>query len=177
MTYKVGDRVTVCGTREVEVTYGPVKSTFDRYVMYVVREDGGTERTVKESDLSSAPRVFGKGDRVKSLRESYTVEAGPFDGIGGDWYAVKADEGKVYSSGGMYLTLVSRAPEAEAPDVETYYDIVYDLTATYRDRDGDIWRFARFGGAARGEYGGSAPSENSSSLWYAVDNYGPLTKV
>ncbi|MFD0650183.1 hypothetical protein ACFQ2Y_17785 [Streptomyces malaysiensis subsp. malaysiensis] len=49
--FKVGDKVRVLSGGEGEITYGPVNSTFDRYTLFVVKQDGDKERAYQVSDL------------------------------------------------------------------------------------------------------------------------------
>ncbi|MFB7012928.1 MULTISPECIES: phiSA1p31-related protein [unclassified Streptomyces] len=95
-TFKVGDRVVALKMAHGEVTYGPVSSTFDRYTMYAVQIDGGTERMYQGADLTAEIPAFTVGDvvtlsprpgAVDSARLKARVEYGPFDDR--DIYVVK----------------------------------------------------------------------------------------
>lgn len=68
------------------------------------------------------------------------------------------------------------APKAAEPvNTYTYGGIVYELGAKYCDNTDDYWAFEL---NAAGEPRSTAASwESGQSLQYAVDSYGPLTKV
>ncbi len=100
---------------------------------------------------------------------------------------------------GSRTVVVKAAPGARNP--EWYFDpknvekvsadkaaahngVVFDLTAKYRDGDGDYWTFKRVDGEVRGEFTGGPfhdirgrITEYSRTLASAVDAHGPLTKV
>ncbi|MET9126932.1 phiSA1p31-related protein [Streptomyces sp. NPDC004528] len=64
-------------------------------------------------------------------------------------------------------------------DTHTYNGVTYDLTAQYKDCDGDVWRLGRVAGAVRGRMAHlmQAPIESSRTLNSIIDSYGPLTRV
>lgn len=64
----------------------------------------------------------------------------------------------------------------DAGNTHTYDGITYDLTATYRDVDGDVWKLARVDGVVRAGIGRPIRA-SSNPLTDVVDNYGPLRKV
>ncbi|WP_328967929.1 phiSA1p31-related protein [Streptomyces sp. NBC_00239] len=249
MAFKVGDEVRFAGARGV-VDQGAYESTGLRTTAYVVlMSDGPDEgRTLVAKASELTPAAFSNGDRVRDDSTEYTVEAGPFMGHS-EWYAVKAEDGKVFSSAGVLLTLVEHATETvkvgdrvrvvkddpclrtgefvglvgtvesttgaagtprylvrfgsaghgsrngewycaevepvDEPQADTYeYNgVTYDLTARYRDADGDYWSFVRVGDTVRGMYScfdrdaSGAVDEHSTTLRDAVYRYGPLTRV
>ncbi|MGW6638499.1 phiSA1p31-related protein [Streptomyces cyaneofuscatus] len=70
-------------------------------------------------------------------------------------------------------------PSQPAPAAETFeYDgVTYELGATYRDRDGDKWHFARFDDEVVGNtYEVPNSLADGSSLAFVM-SYGPLTKI
>ncbi|MCQ6554755.1 phiSA1p31-related protein [Streptomyces sp. C10-9-1] len=252
--FKVGDKVRVFGTEEGVVTYGPVRSAFNTYELFVVKQDAG-ERAFKVSDLESAPEtlVFTVGDTVTLTTRSgavATVEYGPFDDrdvyvvrlvdepadpddvrtftamasvmrpalreikVGdrvrvirddprtktGEFvgrtgtvrtvrdvdgtrrslpYRVKLDDPSgTWDDDSWWVTEVELL-DGPAADTVTHNGITYDLSACYRDRDGDMWRLKRVGDVvrARETAAGAAPTESSSSLANVVTTWGPLTRV
>ncbi|MGW2515017.1 phiSA1p31-related protein [Streptomyces scopuliridis] len=70
-------------------------------------------------------------------------------------------------------------PVDEPADTFEHYGITYDLSVKYRDRESNVWRFARVDGVVRGDWGlhRRSISAEDSTLSYAVDHYGPLTKL
>jgi hypothetical protein len=100
--FKVGDKVRALGTDDGEITYGPVRSTFDRYTIYVVRKANGMEVTYQSGDLAAAPVAFAVGDKVR--KNGYTAEilAGPVPGAdtGEDVYLYKYTDGPNAGKGG-----------------------------------------------------------------------------
>lgn len=78
----------------------------------------------------------------------------------------------------------SEAVERVDPTTVAVVDTVaYDLSARYRDRDGDYWTFERrssgevLGNCTHSPLGSPRITDYSDSLSYAVENYGPLTRV
>ncbi|MER7922146.1 phiSA1p31-related protein [Streptomyces sp. NPDC096057] len=66
-------------------------------------------------------------------------------------------------------------------DTHTHEGVTYDLTARYRDRDGDYWTFKAVDGTVRGNCAGTNVATDvhhwCDSLGNAVRKYGPLTRV
>ncbi|MEU3729964.1 phiSA1p31-related protein [Streptomyces sp. NPDC033538] len=57
-------------------------------------------------------------------------------------------------------------------------NVAYDLTAGYRDNDGDVWRFARLpNGDVRGNWHGSTINGFDSLLSDVVADCGPLVRI
>jgi ribosomal protein L21E len=245
-TFEVGQKVTIHGDVEAEITYGPFRSTYGTYTGYVVRI-GETERLQRAGDLSAVPVIpkFSVGDVVNLTTRpgaKATVEYGPFDDR--DVYVVKlidepADDnprtftalasvmkplepakvgdrvrvvrdsdgyrsgqfvGRVgvlervdeYSTdlpnlvrfgdgkglhgddnGRWWCAQVERVADDE--NTYTYDGITYDLTAKYRDKDGDVWEF----GARRenGEPRVYCSASGYDDLETVLDAYGPLTRI
>ncbi|MFG2292022.1 phiSA1p31-related protein [Streptomyces sp. NPDC048603] len=177
--YKVGDEVRFRDAPGT-VDQGPYESAGLRGTVCVVLMTGGPDEgralAVKVSELEPASVVFAKGDRVRVGRDgdAFIVEAGPYAGHHGPWYALRDRDDKVFPSAGTspILTLVSRGAMCE------HEGVTYDLTARYRDRDGDVWRFERQpDGSVLGAHGSGAITPYSDSLSYAVSVYGPLHKT
>ncbi|MEV7250251.1 phiSA1p31-related protein [Streptomyces cyaneofuscatus] len=81
----------------------------------------------------------------------------------------------------VYEALIKSTPPAQQPapaaDTFEYDGVTYELNATYVDRDGDKWHFARIDGEVIG--GGDHKPEDiddGCSLDFIMD-YRPLTKV
>ena len=133
----------------------------------------GRELSVPTDTLAGAPVVFAPGDRVREDDEEYTVLAGPFAGYS-TWYAVRTENGKELQAEASGLVLVERAPQT---DTHTHDGVAYDLSASYRDKDGDVWRFETLDDAVRGGINGNEVYPYSETLAEVVGDYGPLSKV
>ncbi|WP_369147082.1 phiSA1p31-related protein [Streptomyces sp. R44] len=242
--FKVGDKVRVCGSFDGEITYGPFKSAFERYTMYVVRNETGNERAQHDTDLTALPK-FAIGDRVEKPATGVrpgTIVAGPFVTEYDDvpFWVVEHDNGKVSTpredgdlkrieeepareikvgdrvkvvsgrgisayigktvtltkvgasspygpygfkggfGGEIYAEEVELIREAPADTFE-YNGVTYDLTATYRDKDGDEWTFKggtrASDGTPDGAMNGYAGGTYSYTLGYAARHYAPLTRI
>ncbi|MFB7823838.1 phiSA1p31-related protein [Streptomyces hydrogenans] len=70
------------------------------------------------------------------------------------------------------------APRAEeSADTFEYDGVRYDLRVPYRDRDGDVWYFARFGDGVRAGIGRTPRNADDGDPFRTAAGYGPLTKV
>ncbi|MEW1551394.1 phiSA1p31-related protein [Streptomyces tsukubensis] len=74
-----------------------------------------------------------------------------------------------------------QADESASPaDTVEYDGRTYDLTARYKDSDGDVWRFRRrLGGGTEGHLARWRADtwDGASSLEFVVQTFGPLTRV
>ncbi|MFB7114072.1 phiSA1p31-related protein, partial [Streptomyces sp. NPDC056291] len=126
------------------------------------------------------------GDRVRVVKDDETLRTGQFVGKVGVInrlnsssrlpYSVRFDEGQ----DAPHLTWnVAEVERVDADTVAVHDGVVYDLTAQYRDNEGDVWTFKRRpDGEVRGDYGPyPSISEYASTLASAVKEYGPLTRV
>lgn len=112
-TFAVGDKVTSLGEARGEITYGPFSSTFDRYAMYVVRFENGTEKSYRDSDLKAAP-VFSVGDTVDyEYGAGGKLVAGPFKSAYHDvpFWVVETADGTHLSPTQNALTLTARVDD------------------------------------------------------------------
>lgn len=187
--FAVGDTVTLTTRRDgalYTVEYGP----FDDRGVYVVRRveeptDPDEVRTfpaLVEVMRKAAPAVK-VGDRVRVIRAKYAEGQHGQTGV-----VTSTSEVWRETAGDRHPFLVSLddggeicAAEVEpVTDENTYeYDgVVYDLTAKYRDRDGDRWRLKRINGVVRARMNdGEEPTSDSHTLATVVGNWGPLTRV
>jgi hypothetical protein len=125
------------------------------------------DRVRVTDDGGGAHRFTGRVGTVKKLHpESYAlrylVEFGDGQGHHGDL------------NGRWNCKAVERV---EAENTHTYNGVTYDLSAKYKDRDGDVWQFARFGDEVRGTYTNRPVEEHDETLSGVVRSYGPLTRV
>lgn len=166
-TFKAGDKVTNDVFGAGEIVYGP----YDGYNYFFKGEDGN-HYTVSGSRCKPAAK-FKVGDKVRSGSVEYTVKGGPFFGPAHEWYAIMNADGVDYQSNASFLRLVEPAGDTYEHD-----GVTYDLTARYRDRDGDVWKFERRpDGKVLGTYFSRSVDEYDDELSEVVSGYGPLTRV
>ncbi|MFJ9213033.1 phiSA1p31-related protein [Streptomyces sp. NPDC102264] len=139
--------------------------------------------------IKDAPALVSIGTRVRVDRAKWAEESHGMTGVVtsntqtfrshvGDThvYDVELDDGPTIHV--AELTLLD-----EPADTVVHRGITYDLSATYRDRDGDAWRFARVDGVVRGACRPASSRTEfhitgySGTLREVVDAYGPLSKI
>ncbi|WP_405620294.1 phiSA1p31-related protein [Streptomyces sp. NBC_00076] len=146
--YVTSNRASVLHIVEAEAADEPVK------VGDVVRilEDKAFSANVRRGDLFEVKRLAGYAGRIK-------VDAAP----------------------GAHMAQWTFRPEdfekVSADMVHVHDGKVYDLTASYRDRDGDVWHFARFGSEVRANIGSKPESQWDGDSFRIAAGYGPLTRV
>lgn len=178
-TFKVGDRATHRTYGDLELTYGPFCSPFYP-VAYLGRTESGVERIVRADSLEPAPK-FSVGDTVEytiGAPVRGTLVAGPFRSDHHDepiWVVEKSNGSHM-----MPTQNALRKVDESAADTYEHGGVTYDLTAEYRDRDGDRWKFSADSpgddGTPVGTMNGSG-SDPSYTLGYAARDYGPLRKI
>ncbi|MGW6855832.1 phiSA1p31-related protein [Streptomyces xanthophaeus] len=175
MSFKAGDEVEHRSFGRGVVRFGPFDH-FNGTDHYLMEQEDGTHATVVGEALTPAPVVFQPGDRVRWGHVEYEVKHGPLKGYD-TWYVVN-DGLRDFRAEAEELTFVGGA----APqDAYTHDGVTYDLSARYRDQDGDNWRFERRpDGVVRGTCSTDPSAEITEyhdSLPHAVRSYGPLTKL
>ncbi|KAF4408633.1 phiSA1p31-related protein [Streptomyces lycii] len=142
---------------------------------YVLKKLDGREQVAMSSFLDPVARVFAHGDSVEHdyVGGRGTVKGGPFRGACKPWYAVSVEGGRdeVWDAGSMRLVAAPTALNSYTLD-----GVTYDLTADYRDNEGDVWRFTG------DTHPDGMPEVSCSGSSYtrladAVDKYGPLTRA
>lgn len=188
--FAVGDKVTstsdfrgaVC-----ELVAGPFKSIFG-HTFWVVEGPGGTHSGPHESTLTKVTaREIKVGDRVRVVRAKWASErhgkVGTVVSVTETWtprndvvhpFKVKFSDGD--SINAAEVELVDEA-SATNSNTHTVNGVAYDLTARYRDKDGDRWRFKRFGSKVTGSHPDDEPEEDSWTLEYIVHRWAPLTRI
>ncbi|MBT2412673.1 phiSA1p31-related protein [Streptomyces sp. ISL-12] len=188
--FEVGDKVTSIGGAAYIIEAGPFFTGYGAEWYAVRGEEGGVYNSNAGSLEAAAPEPADKalkpGDVVRISR----------DGLEGA--DVKAGDLLVVTEVGTYSVTVLAAPGAR--NSEWFFDhgnvervdpttvavvdnVAYDLTARYKDRDGDVWTFKDVDGTVRGECRSTDVDASdyiaaySDTLWQAVRNYGPLTRV
>lgn len=185
--FKVGDWVRgKFSSTDYTVHAGPFHAHTE---WYAVEDGDGKVWQAEVGDLTAAePATTGlkPGDVVR-IPSDYLRAA---DVKAGDLLVVKVAEfGQVHvhaAPGSRQRTWYFDTEDVERADPSTVAvvdDVAYDLTARYRDRDGDYWTFKDVDGTVRGDCAGSDRDmshnidEDSETLAGAVRKYGPLTRV
>lgn len=196
--FTVGDTVTsVFTSTSYEVLAGPFRS--DEVTWYAVRHEDGREIKCGEWQLKPAPvtvdddeikpgdrvRVLAAAHRKETVGKIYKVLAADGsvtfhdpDVPGVHRYKVQAETGDIWS-GTFYARDVERVTNTSSTPY-AHDGTIYNLSAKYTDRGGDVWRFALIDGEAYGSCDGEAyeiTAEYGTKLETAVRNWGPLTKV
>ncbi|MGW1547487.1 phiSA1p31-related protein [Streptomyces sp. NPDC002346] len=191
-TFAVGDTVTHRLLGTVEITYGPYTDTLDQ-VRYMIRLAGGSEQPMLPEMLTAlpTPALVPVGTRVRIDRAEYGEEAHGKTGVVTSntetWrprnsdlhpYEVRIDDGRT-------VLVAELTPVDESASGFEYKGVTYERSATYRDNDGDYWKFARPASATdgdawmchvdvRGTHGDFRYGDET--LEAVVRSYGPLTK-
>ncbi len=194
--FVVGDTVTLAtrpGGMPYTVEYGP----FDDRDVYVVRR---VDEPTDPDDVRTFTALAGVmrkveapavkvGDRVRIVKDSDGIRSGEYVGLVGTLERV--DEGaelahlvRFGDGSGTHGDKVNGRWWCErvepVTDENTYeHDgVIYDLTARYRDRDGDVWRLKRINGVVRARWDGEdSPTTDSNTLATVAGTWGPLTRV
>jgi hypothetical protein len=185
--FAIGDVVTV-RTRGARATveYGPFDDR-DVYVVKLVDEptDSDDARTFTAlASVLKADTEIKVGDRVRVVKDDPEIRTGEYVGEIGTVmdvgnalrddlnYRIKLPLGRAW-----WVAEVERVTDE---DTYTYDGVTYDLSGQYRDREGDVWRFARIDGTVRGtcDEDGDAPVRvYHATLERIVDDWAPLTRV
>lgn len=183
--FNVGD-VVRSGSHDADgkIVAGPFATRFGTRFYVIEREDGSHEHPREAILTKVEEEPIRVGERVRILRAKWAEEFHGKTGVvtstsemwrqdRGDThpYMVELDD----TGGEIHAAELERVE-----DVNTYVHagITYYLSAKYRDKDGDYWRFARVAGEVRGGFGSAEdPTEESRTLSYIVERWGPLTRV
>ncbi|MFJ9694913.1 phiSA1p31-related protein [Kitasatospora sp. NPDC101183] len=188
--FEHGATVLVDGER-CTVTAGPFR---DRYEAdrpwYVVENPDGSHETSAARHMTLAPTVDTSvkvGDRVRVLEAMHAEEQhGKLGRITDTDAAWTPHNGEVHPyrvalDGGGFILARRVERVGDAPETYTYRGVVYDLTAAYRDQDGDVWRLSvderHPNGSPLAALRVSGFHPHGSSLAGVVNQYGPLTRV
>lgn len=186
--FAVGDTVTGTFTRvSYEIIAGPFQS--DEITWYAVRHEDGREIKRSEWELKPASvtleDTIKPGDRVRVLVD----HANSAHVAAGDVFTVASLETSavagVRTTGvpsrvrGWFFSLTNVEKVADASIPYAYDGTIYDLSAEYTDRDGDVWRFALIDGKAFGGCGGDwdINASDFDTLEDLARLYGPLIRV
>ncbi|MDH6625766.1 hypothetical protein M2271_003577 [Streptomyces sp. LBL] len=189
--FAVGDRVTSTVSFRGEsatLVAGPFVGRFSDVPFWVMERDG-KHATPRESTLT-------KVDTLEPLKVGDRVRVTDDDGGGRNRFNGKVGTVKELDDGSFLPYLVQfgdgrgrhgdvngqwhcKAVErVEDENTYTHNGVTYDLSAKYRDRDGDVWRMKRVGAVVRARTDGTGnPTEDSLSLAHVAERWGPLTRV
>jgi hypothetical protein len=183
--FAVGDKVQHPDEGPGVIAFGPFVAAFDPEAFLVRFEDGRNWVVTPDRLTAVEPAPVKVGDRVRIVRATYAEEThgrvGVVTSTSESWRAEHGDEHPYIVSLGRYGDTVHVAEleriDSPAADTYEYNGVTYDLSAKYRDKDGDVWRFTRFGDRVTGAMGGAPASPEYRTLRSTVDAYGPLTRV
>lgn len=172
-TFKVGDRVDHDAFGPGEVTYGPLAGAFASTHYAVKFERCEEERQVRSTYLT-ALHAFAVGDTVTyEYGSGGKLVAGPFRSEYHDepiWVVEKAN--------GTHLTPSQNALTKVEADTFTHDGVTYDLSAQYRDNDGDVWSFTgRRNAVGVPRVTMTDNIENPDTVTDIEAYWGPLTRV
>lgn len=185
--FAVGDKVTPHDGTPGRIVAGPFVSRGWSGEFWVVEGDDAKHNTHGTDYLTKVvdPEPIKVGDRVRVVRAKYAEErhgqVGTVTSTTEDYRAWCGDphkyDVKFTDGNSVYAAEVERVTDENAYE---YSGVVYDLTAKYRDREGDVWRFARVDGAVRGtcdEDGEARVRSYHATLERVVQDWAPLTRV
>ncbi|WP_406161035.1 phiSA1p31-related protein [Streptomyces canus] len=188
--FAAGDVVSLATRRGAKATveYGP----FDDGDVYVVKlvdepadEDAARTFTAMAHVMTKVDGAIKVGDRVRVVAASYADEAHgkvgtaeevnsteDFDGIPHPFYVTFGPRSAVYASA---------VERVEDENTFTHAGVTYDLTAKYRDKDGDGWMLRRSPDGRDVVEAQMTPVEDDEWGHYTLPTlvtlYGPLTRI
>ncbi|BDM70575.1 hypothetical protein HEK616_40620 [Streptomyces nigrescens] len=183
--FAVGDEVTYVYGGGGKLVAGPFKSEYHGELLWVVEKPNGTHMTPTQNSLTKVePAPIKPGDRIRVLTDGAdgaSVRAGDEFTV----LSVETDDNSVHvdrGSGRVWWFCAENVEKVtgQAANTFTHDGVTYDLGATYEDRDGDRWKFARIDGEIFGDWGLSRneiTSTSGYSIACAVNQYGPFTKI
>jgi hypothetical protein len=185
--FAVGDTVTLstCDGARATVEYGPFDDR-DVYVVRLVDEPGNDNPrtfTALANIMGRAPALVPVGTRVRVDRAKHAEEQhGKFGVVTSNTEDFREHVGdphvyEVQVNGGKFY-VAELTPIDEPADGNTfeYAGVTYDVTAKYRDSDGDVWEFTDRDD--RTPFANlSTPGYPTESLRAVARQYGPLTKI
>ncbi|MBT2412672.1 phiSA1p31-related protein [Streptomyces sp. ISL-12] len=187
--FAVGDTVTYEYGGGGKIVAGPFTSEYHEEPIWVVEKPNGTHLTPTQNSLTKVETPVVKvGDRVRIIKDSDGIRTGEYVGLVGTLERVNGSDELVYlvrfgdgsgchgdkDNGRWWCASVE-----PVTDETTYeYDgVVYDLTAKYRDRQGDSLRIKLVNGLPLVAWFGCIPEEGDDTLSKALAQYGPFTRV
>ncbi|MEU3285611.1 phiSA1p31-related protein [Streptomyces longwoodensis] len=196
--FSIGDKVRAGLTEKYAGTIiaGPFISRHGDGPFFIVEDEDGKHGFPTESVMTKVedPEPVKAGDRVRVVKDSDGHRSGQFVGRVGvleriSEYEtelpnlVRFGDGKGLHGADNGRWWCAQVERVEDEDTYTHDGVVYDLSARYRDTDGDYWTFKLVDGTVRGHCAGSDRDtsayigEYSDTLDEAVSSYGPLVRV
>ncbi|WP_228973429.1 phiSA1p31-related protein [Streptomyces sp. DH12] len=189
--FAVGDRVKKPATGINGIIVAGPYTACDGEQFWVVEERDGSHSTPREDGLTRvAGGCVNVGDRVRVVvadPEFCPAEESTFVGRVGTVtelkkemslpYKVRFGDGPHGAPDGYWWCQEVELLTEPAADTYEHDGVVYDLSARYRDVDGDPWTFKRFGTDVHGGCNGHEPKDTYDTLEMIVRYYGPLTKI
>ncbi|MEU7243381.1 phiSA1p31-related protein [Streptomyces sparsogenes] len=184
--FAIGDEVETAAGYRAKVVAGPFVNRYgdgdDRF--WVLEDEDGKHSAPHEYALTKVePEPIKVGDRVRVVLATHAEKrhgsVGVVTNVSADWkpYDGPVHQYEVEFNDGDEIYAATVEKVTDDPNLHTYNGVTYDLSAEYRDKDGDIWRFARVGDEVRGEWGTYHITETSYTLEDVADRFGPLTRV
>ncbi|MEU3986112.1 phiSA1p31-related protein [Streptomyces sp. NPDC026672] len=181
--FSVGDKVRGHGT-EYTVKGGPFFGPV--YEWYAIEDARGTDYSINAGSLTLAESTPDADEALKpgDVIRIPTAGLAGADVEEGDLLVVKEIDAYgnpvAHAAPGARMDewwFQSGTVERFAGNTYVHDGIVYDLSAKYRDNEGDVWKFS-------GRLRGGVPNiymHNPNNLWDTIasiaDAYGPLTRV
>ncbi|MFD6363481.1 phiSA1p31-related protein, partial [Streptomyces roseolus] len=188
--FAVGDMVEYMYGGSGKLVAGPFKSRYHEEDIWVVEQADGTHMIPTANALMKVEpepepepaRNIRVGDRVRIVRATHAEECHGRCGVvesttetfrqwDGDLhrYSVRLDDDDT-----VYVAEVELLDDTA--DTYTHDGVTYDLSARYRDRDGDVWHFKRFGDDVRAGIRRDPLSADDGDPIEVAHSYGPLTR-
>jgi hypothetical protein len=187
--FAIGDKVTTTLYGAGTLVAGPYAGRYSdaRWVVEVM--DGKHVFPASEAltkVVQPEPEPIKVGDRVRIIRAKWAEEhhgaVGTVTSTSGTWREGRGDKHpyvvRIDDTGGTLN--VAELERVEDESTVTHEGVTYDLSAQYRDRDGDVWRLKRIDDVVRARMGrdGDGPvTDDSNTLATVVSHWGPLTRV
>jgi hypothetical protein len=179
--FEVGDKVrSSVATYTVEA--GPFFSPAE---WYAVKDSDGNVLHSDTHGLTAVDLAEPKlkvGDRVRIVQDDPTIRPGQFVGKTGVVTRLNGPDSRLpvnvrFDEGQDVPFTTWNVTEVARLDTYEHDGVTYDLSARYRDRDGDVWEFARFGGEVVAAIGRKPVDKYDGDSFSVAAGYGPLTRV
>lgn len=182
--FAVGDKVIASRFSFVDlytILAGPYQDAHGGEDFYVLERPDGKHLTARPGWLKPAPApvspTYKPGDRIRVLKDgadSARVRKG-------DVFTVASADGAsvvttipVGNRYGWHFSFGSVEKVTDVPATHTHAGVTYDLSAKYRDVEGDVWSFT---GNLRHGVPEMEYHSQRETITYVVNTWGPLKRV
>jgi hypothetical protein len=188
--FDIGDKVMPNIGHSGKLVAGPFNSRSHDFGYWVVEGEDGKHSSHSAQYLTKVveSEPIKVGDRVRVTdddgggRNRFNGLIGTVKELRGEGhslpYLVEFGDGRGHHgalNGRWHCGAVERVADE---DTHAHNGVTYDLSAKYRDRDGDVWRFQRMSdGAVHGRWTAGPIEVHHSTLAEVADECGPLTRV